>query len=539
MDDLDVDLDSGSSASNAAIDQAVDSGISSDQESPGKKLARALRYEHPDYCGAIPKWSKYLDAYCANDIYRFIHKHPRETPDMFNVRVQRGYYYNYVASVVDLYVSYLFHAPIERRGGDQEELLKDLHENADAKGTRYLLFMQDVATDAQICGHAAVLVDAPKLVAGQIETEQDRQDAGVRPYLTLIKPTKIKDWELDENGKFAWVKLEIDRPSGRSWKDEVDSETQYFVIWSKDDWVEYKIVDDEAAVIDEGEHALGEVPLVIVCNYPDRSHSWFGVSSVRDITDINIAILNWSSMGDEEIAERCLNILLAERDEAGSSVTLGHNNVLEYAPGATAPSYLVPGETPLNLIGQWIDRAKDEIYRLAKLGGSTGLMGVREATSGIAYAYEFNETNQSLSRKAESLEQAEKEIHRLYLKWLGQDFNGSIIYPRDFGVDDFLQELQIMAEARTVLTSPTAIRELEKKLSAKLFARESSDLRTKISGEIEKAEPGQQLVGGVMPMPPAAHFPDLPPELLPAPPVRDGGEKTGGKQSDKTATGAK
>src|SRR6185436_18096269 len=139
-DDLAISDDSGAVESNAAIDSDADSSSVSD--SPGKKLAEALLYEHPDFCAACPKWQKYLDAYCANDIYRFIHKHPRESDDMFLVRVQRGYYYNYVASVVDLYVSYLFHAAIERRGEEQEELLKPLYDNADGKGTRYLLFMQ-------------------------------------------------------------------------------------------------------------------------------------------------------------------------------------------------------------------------------------------------------------------------------------------------------------------------------------------------------------------------------------------------------------
>jgi hypothetical protein len=524
-DDLDVNSGtSPASSSNAAIDENADA-ISSSHITEGQEqrsLADALRYEHPDYCAAAPKWRKYLDAYSGNDIYRFIHKHLRESDDMWEVRVKRGYYYNYVASVVDLYVSYLFHAAIARQGGVNEDLLSTFYDNADAKGTRYLLFMQNAATEAQICGHVGVLVDAPKVVEGAIQTEQDREDAGLRPYLTIVKPLQIKDWELDKDGKFEWVKIEIDRPSGRSWKSEVDDETCHYVIWTKTDWTEYELRGEEARVTDSAEHALGEIPLVIVQNSPDRDHPWFGVSSVRDITDINLALLNWSSLGDEEIAERCLNILTMECDDTSKSVTLSHNNVLQYMQGTAKPEYLQPGQTPLELIGKWIDRAKDEIYRLAKLGGSTGLLGVREATSGIAYAYEFNETNQSLSRKAEGLEQAEREIHTLYLKWLGKTFDGSIIYPRDFGVDDFTLELSILAQARETLTSPTAIRVLEKKLASKLFAREEQELRTTVDGEIDKAQPGLQLVGGVVPAPPLAEFAIPPPELLPTEAPREG-----------------
>ena len=116
------------------------------------------------------------------------------------------------------------------------------------------------------------------------------------------------------------------------------------------------------------------------------------------------------------------------------------------------------------------------------------MLGVREATSGIAYAFEFNETNQSLAKKAEFLEQAEKEIHRLVAKWMGDEYDGNISYPREFGVDDFVGELGLLAEARSTFSSETTIKELEKKIASKLFAKESQKLREKISGEIERGD---------------------------------------------------
>jgi hypothetical protein len=187
-----------------------------------------------------------------------------------------------------------------------------------------------------------------------------------------------------------------------------------------------------------------------------------------------------------------------ERDEVGGAAqTLSHHNVLEYGTGAKEPFYLVPGQTPLELIGKWIDRNKDELYRLAKLGGSTGLLGVREATSGIAYAYEFNETNQSLANKAASIEYAEAQIHRLFLKWLQEEFSGTIIYPREFGVDDFMLELNVMTQARTALTTSTGIQTLEKKLCSKLFHGEDAELRKKIEDEVMSNDPkGPSVVEG-------------------------------------------
>jgi hypothetical protein len=451
---------------------------------------QALVYEHPDYVAWEPRWRKYEDLYEAEDIYRFVHRHPRESQDMFDVRVKRGYYYNYCASVVDLVVAYLFHAPIERLPGDAIESDVDaLYQDADFSGTSYVNFMQDVATSAQIYGHCGVLVDAPQ--ADEIESEAVRQEQGIRPYLTVVLPTQIKDWELDRHGNFKWVKIELVGESDREFRAEAGGTLRRFVIWNRKGWEAWDVNDDDqtATMVGDGEHSLGEVPLVICYNEKAKNHRWFGSSQLRDIADINIAILNWSSLGDEEIAERCLNILTMEGGGNDSPEILGHHNILEYSTGAKPPEYLTPGDTPLKLIGEWIDRAKDEIFRLSKLSGSTGLLGVREATSGIAYAYEFNETNQSLGKKAEGMEQCEIAVHRLVSKWLRKEWDGKVAYPREFGVDDFLMEFQILGSARTNLTSETAIKEIEKRVAAKMFARHPMKLRSEIESEIENAEP--------------------------------------------------
>lgn len=486
-----------STGSNASLDHAEDLAETLLIDS-GMSKASALQYRHPDYEENVEKWAKYIDCYRGRDIYRFIHKHPREHADVFEMRVKRGYYFNYVAAIVDLYVSYLYEAGVTRTAGEQlKDLLDDFYSDADRCGTSYHLFMQTAATFAICTGHAAILVDMPEEPDGGIPNEQRRKELNHRPYLTLIQAHQICDWELDEFGKFEWVKLQIERPQNRSWNAAVDTEVEHYLIWTKSTWERWRLEfervgsDQEQAraiLEDQGEHPLGEVPLVVLKNARDLEHKWFGESAVRDVVDINLAILNWCSFADEEIANRCLNILTMQRSETDGPVEISHYNVIEYEEGTDPPSYLTPGDTPLKLIWEAIDQGRNEIYRLSKLSGSTGLLGVREATSGIAYAFEFNETNQSLAQKANFAEQAETDVHRLVAKWLTKDFDGSINYPREFGVDDFLVELQILAEARSNFTSETAIKELEKRVAAKMFSKERQELREKISREIDSAE---------------------------------------------------
>jgi hypothetical protein len=473
-------------ASNPALDLIKDEDISvtTGESMPTKD---ALLYEHPDSIANCLKWEKYLDCYNSKDMYRYLKKHLRENTVMFEQRLARGYFFNYTASIVDLFVAYVYHAPVTRNL-PENDFIKQVLDNCDLKGSKYTTFIQKAATLAQIFGHSLVMVDAPQAPEGGYANEAQRQEAQHRPFLTLVRADQVKDWELDEHGNFEWVKIEIFPPQNRSWDQKVDEEVRTFLIWNKQEWKKYQVKNDEVTPLGNGKHPLGAVPLVRVYNEPDLDHSWFGISAVRDIADINLAIYNWSSMGDEEIFERCLNIIAMEKDGSNTPVEISQHNVLEYESGTNAPTYLTPGETPLKVIREWIENGKNEIYRIAKMGGATGVKNQKESTSGIAYAFEFNETNQTLGKKAESLEQAESEIFKLIFKWINEvNPEFSIIYPKEFGVDDFLMELQILMQARVNFTSETGVKELEKKILAKLFAKDSSELRAKIAKEVDAA----------------------------------------------------
>jgi len=506
--------------SDAALDLRNDVNAALGTVSTAEHLqdVEALEQTHPDYDANVDKWLKYLDLYMSQDIYRFIHKHIREDTSRWEQRVARGYYYNYVKTVTDLYTAFLFHAPIDRDPGKDMELFEDIYKNSDLAGTLWNVFLQNACTFAQVEGHVGILVDAPKSPPEGFESEEARKTAGARPYLVMFHAHQIVDWEIDRFGNFQWVKLKVFRPMDREWNDSSEQTSDFYQIWTKETWEEWEVkkggdADQQAVRSGGAPHNLGEVPLVIVKVDKHPTHSWFGQSSVKDIADINIAILNWASLGDEEIFERCLNILAMERGEGDAPAELSHANVLEYEPGTNIPTYLSPGATPLELIAKWIAGGQDEIRRLAKLNISTGLGDVRQASSGIAKAFSFLETNQSLAGKALGLEQTETRLHILLSKWMTSTFDGSIAYPREFGVEDFLTLFQEMDMARSSFTSETAIKEKEKMLSRKVFASLPMELRKKIEKEIDEADTMMPSVQGAFGMiPPGTLMGDPEPE---------------------------
>ena len=479
----------GAVGSNQSIDLNVDMDPLR-KATDGKDLAKNLLAVHPTYHENCKKWTKYLDLYESNDIYKFVFKHLRESDGSWKKRVERGYFNNYVASVVDLLTSYLFSAPIDRDVKKFEEIFTDrFYKNVDFRGTKYKVFMEDVARYTRVEGHVGVWVDAPEGVEGI--SELDRLTGDIRPYLTLIHAHQILDYQLDKYGRFEWVKFVLGRDPERSWEKSADGNAKTVVVVSKDTFEVYEVEgasgQERSVLARSGPNTLGEVPLVISKFQTQARHPWYGVSPVRDIADINIGILNWSSLGDEEIYERCLNVLCMEKASDDSKVELSLDNILEFE-GTIAPFYLTPGATPLQLIQGWIQFHIDDILRLAKLKGPTGMKDVRQATSGIAYAFEFNETNQTLSSNAEALESVDYEVHRLIAKYFGEEFTGSVSYPREFGVEDLLVDLQGLEIARRVLTTESGIKELEKKVIRGLFAKLPTELRVKLEKEVDAAE---------------------------------------------------
>src|SRR5207237_6694439 len=89
--------------------------------------------------------------------------------------------------------------------------------------------------------------------------------------------------------------------------------------------------------------------------------------------------------------------------------------------------------------------------------------------SGVAQAFEFNETNRTLAERADEIEVCENLIHKFWHAWLGLEWEGTVDYPDDFSVESLADELDIVLKAKQQVRSPTFKRDLEKKLTRKMM----------------------------------------------------------------------
>lgn len=403
---------------------------------------------------------------------------------------------------------------IKEGGPQQLAIFNELYEDADLQGNSIDIFMQEAGKDAQVDGHVGILVDAPASEAEEKDNpknEAERKERNIRPYLVRYKAKDIVDWQLDKHGQFEWVRL---LEEGNEPRDPFSSEIKpikTYITWTKTAWVRITI-DDKNNIkdIQEREHDLGEVPLVILYNKKRRNRQLMGDSALNAISAINLSLMNWLSMLDEEVYQKCLSIFVMKASgEDSKEVVFGSSNVVEYPD--EPPNFIAPRTEPWKFMLDLIKENIQEIYRIAKMGGGGTGIQIKEAKSGVAHAYEFNETNQALADKADQLEVSENKIHALYAKWWGFEFKGKVTYPDEFGVEDLAQELNFLVQSRSAITSLTAKRELEKKVVKKLLQNNVGDqVMQRIMAEIDANRPEDYKIPGEFVMPGAVEKPSVP-----------------------------
>jgi len=500
-------------------------------------LKKILEQTHPEYTKYRHRWELYEDCYSGGpDIVRWIHRHLRESLTSVRQRKARAFYPNYCQTIIDAYMSYIFRKgvvrqpePGEDRGPvltpsppsspdesaflapDQEaarvateplhkrkkkrsliaEELEEFWKDVDQCGTPIDRFMAEVGIWMLTYGQYHVIVDMPR-TKEEPANEQQRREMKLHPYLVKVSPLCLTNWEYGEDKKLLWIRIREEI------SEELDSFSErkkggicQYRTWTRNEWHIHRITGDKVEYRGGGNHPLKEVPLVTFYCGETPPLSPIGNSFLRDIGPINLAILNWGSLIDNEAYERCLNILVMERSQlTPGEIVIGTNNVLEYNMGGTPPHFLTASTEPASFIQNMIREAVQEIYRLSRLGGLTGRV-TREARSGVAYKFESNEANQAIASKADRLEAGERRIHELHEKWLGREWEGVIDYPEEFGIESVEEEVALLTQVKGQFRSPTLKRLLEKKAAVKLLGKlpkstmETVDIETDTLEEVK------------------------------------------------------
>ena len=417
---------------------------------------------HKDYKENVNHWEYFIRSYNGGFDYQvgqYLNRYNLELDNEFNQRLLNTPCDNHCRNIIQIYSSFLFRVKPTREFGEMQDeaSLESFLKDTDLDGNNFDTVIKQAQNYASIYGHSLLILDKPKVVSN---TKADELQQDIRPYLSIVTPENILDWNYkrEVNGRYVLdylkVREEVDRDGGiylRCWYlDRVD--THYL----KND-------STESVLLDTAENQIGKIPAVIL--YNSKSHKrGIGQSDLTDIADLQKAIYNEFSE-IEQLIRLTNHPSLVKTPSVNASAGAGAIiEMPEEIEPNLKPYLLQPSGQNLQSIMDSITKKVESINRIAHTGAVRTTK--TQVSSGIALQTEFELLNARLSEKADNLQLAEEQLFKLYAQFQNVNFDGEINYPESFNIRDFATDLMFYQQAKAInVKSPTLVKEIDKEIA--------------------------------------------------------------------------
>jgi hypothetical protein len=417
------------------------------------------------------RWIYYLQSYLGGQEYSdagHLTKYVNETAEQYLARCRTTPLENHCSAVVSVYNSFLFRRAPDRDLGliegmsEVEELLRD----CDFENRSLNQFMNDLHTWMSVFGHAWVVVTQASVEA---YTLADQRDQGVRPYLSMLTPLAVLDWEYER------------MPSGRydlgyfKYVEDINGSVRVIKEWTKDAIKTTTVDAEDGVIVNEllENNELGYIPAVI-CYNKRSSLRGIGESDINDIADLQKFIYNATSEVEQSIRLNTHPSLVKTPDTQAGIGAGSIIHVDESMDPGLKPYLLEYTGASVDSIYTAIKHATDAIDKLA----NTGAVRATESRtmSGVAMETEFQLLNSKLSNKANSITLAEENIWRIICDYLGRQWTGSIEYPGSFNIRDTESEINQLRIAKDTATSSKVMEYIDRQILDWMDVDEEVDL---------------------------------------------------------------
>lgn len=458
--------------------------------------------EHPLYTKNSDKWEFFRDStkggedFAKDIIGSQGFKHRLEDSTDLTQRQNRVYYLNYCDSLPNIYNSYIFRENIKRPPDKNLEFFRN---NVDRRGTSISSFIKKAGRYASIYGACHILVDIPSTTKKNPSVADVKTDK-ISPFCSIIIPSQLKDWSIDEAGNFRWILYEYEYHHDLDPKIERTTETLYKVITKTEWWIEDE--DGKPAKFDDGEpsngtNSLGFIPIYTLYNIEGEDDK-VGESMLKDIAYVNRIILSWCSLIDEQIERQTFSQLTMPDDQAMDEDEnkgrdpldrISTSSIFTFNPESKhPPAFISPNVETINTIWNLVLDHVKEIFRMAGLlGGTSDLYTSR---SGRQSQMSFKSVDSSLAEKALTYQKCENEISRIAYTQLGVDNTNfeSVKYPSSFDTAALAEEIDGFLKVMERNFSETLNKSMMKDIARKATPLAPESIREQIESEIESGD---------------------------------------------------
>jgi hypothetical protein len=444
--------------------------------------------QHPDYTENSVHWHVLLDAFEGRGglvTGEYLWRFPREEDPGYNRRKEAARYHNYLETLVDIYIRFVWSQGVKRTSKDPkyDEWLTDV----DGDGLSMDDFLKRQAGQALVGGHCAALVDKTTAEA----VGPTRAEEASRVVLSTFPSTTITDWRFARS-ELTGVKL-LEDALPESIAQAPDAAAVQYLIWDTQGWARF---DTEGQLLAGDMPGIGLVPVVPLRPKPSNRSYMLGRPLISNANIIR-AMFNRTSEEDQVLCDQAFSILTcdvhpdADVDQAraalagsiGTTRALVAHGKIDYA----TPDMQVP-----QAIRDNVAFLIQEMYRAAHVKFRKDSL---EAETAEAIKLQHAELNEALQGLAQQLESCERKIARCYYAWTEatpelaqaafERADPKAVYPDEFFVDSLLAELQAWAEGIALGLGQTMTRRIKKRAARRIDPSMSPDDVRAVDAEID------------------------------------------------------
>jgi hypothetical protein len=453
-----------------------------------------IEQEHPDYTSRARMWRRYRDLYAGGEQFRnkaaeYLIRRHKEPAEVYQERLTRVFYENYLGSIVDWYMATLVRKEpvIEFEGANEagKAFFSVLAQNADLRGTTLPQFFKEQVTEALVCGKSYVAVDFPKK-SEPARTRADEDASGQsRAYLMGYSADEVINWSYDSRGEIEWIVIRsscLKQDSVRSfgWKKETR--------WIYYDRAKYEIYEQREAnqkttieLVDEGPHGFASIGRVPVFEIRLSEGLWLtNKVALLQLEHFNKSnALGWAlTMGlfanPVVYSEREFNQIMGE----SYWVQLGPQDRI---------GWMEPEGKVYQIAADNLTRLKDEIYRVSYLMQQAGDSS-SGTQSGLSKQWDFSVTQEILCAYGDVMKDSMRNVLNAIAAARQDEMAIDVTGLDEFDIGDFSTEA---SDAQSLLNlginSPTLKKQVFKRVALKYLSDARQEIKNRIADEIDEA----------------------------------------------------
>ena len=371
----------------------------------------------------------------------YLPKHPNETEESYQVRLDRSTLTNYYRATVRHLTGKAFAKPLAL-GKDVPPKIAEWCEDVDLAGQHISVFASSLLQHGLAYGKGYILVDYPRVAAGLTMEEERRLKA--RPYFVFVPCQNVLGIRFSEDGTQMLQArlLETRIVADGEWGER---EAVFVRVLVPGGYFLYEQARDKSAdkagwvLVDEGRMAIDEIPLVQF--FANKPESRFSVTPpLEDLAYLNVA--HWQSASDQR------NVLTVARFPmlAASGWTSDDPEI------AIGPKKLLATENPQGKFyyvehsGAAIAAGRQDLEDLKVEMAAMGLQMLMPQATGIAATatenqIKYAESTSTLRMSANNLCDAVENALMLMAKWGGIEDGGSVSLDGNFELSGATAEI--------------------------------------------------------------------------------------------------